>query len=130
MMTSLLERAPRAWNDDEDPNAPAIPRIPGPRKEPLPTKLPAKVPQQPGPQQSGTPSCCGRPMRRDGRQLVCGRCKSWTDTGVAHVVASPAATPACPSCKGKGGRSVDTSSGGVTRKTWKSCTDCRGRGTR
>ncbi|WP_284576714.1 hypothetical protein [Streptomyces sp. 2P-4] len=31
------------------------------------------------------PVCCGRPMRRDGAQLVCRKCKSWTQPGVlAH----------------------------------------------
>jgi hypothetical protein len=31
---------------------------------------------------AAAPSCCGRPMRRDGRQYVCGRCGAWTDPGI------------------------------------------------
>lgn len=27
------------------------------------------------------PSCCGRPMRKDGEQFVCGRCGAWSDPG-------------------------------------------------
>ncbi|MCM2394397.1 hypothetical protein [Streptomyces albipurpureus] len=37
---------------------------------------------------------------------------------------------ACPACQGTGGKTVDTSSGGVTRKTWQSCTSCNGLGVR
>lgn len=28
------------------------------------------------------PKCCGRTMRRDGRQLVCSKCKGWIDSGL------------------------------------------------
>ncbi|MEV4333474.1 hypothetical protein AB0K02_23520 [Streptomyces sp. NPDC049597] len=34
----------------------------------------------------------------------------------------------CTVCRGKGGRVVDTSSGGVTRQSWHQCTSCRGSG--
>ncbi|WP_159027857.1 hypothetical protein [Streptomyces pactum] len=27
--------------------------------------------------------CCNQPMRRDGNQLVCGKCGAWTDPGTA-----------------------------------------------
>ncbi|WP_329028258.1 hypothetical protein [Streptomyces sp. NBC_00690] len=37
---------------------------------------------------------------------------------------------ACPECQGTGGETVDTSSGGVTRKTWQSCGSCNGLGVR
>ncbi|MEU5403619.1 hypothetical protein ABZ348_30510 [Streptomyces sp. NPDC005963] len=37
---------------------------------------------------------------------------------------------ACPDCQGAGGRTVDTSSGGVTRKSWESCGSCNGLGVR
>ncbi|RPK58109.1 hypothetical protein EES44_24565 [Streptomyces sp. ADI96-15] len=37
------------------------------------------------------PMCCGRPMRPDGRQFVCPKCKSWTDSGVALAVGRLAA---------------------------------------
>ncbi|GHA94258.1 hypothetical protein GCM10010346_16260 [Streptomyces chryseus] len=133
-MTALLERAPLAagheWPDgDNDPAIPRIPGIPAPRTEPVPVK----IPQQPGPQPSSSLTCCGRPMRRDGRQLVCGKCGGWTDTSLAlalaRAVASPAVARQCGTCKGQGGKEVDTSSGGVIRKTWKSCAACRGRGT-
>lgn len=36
----------------------------------------------------------------------------------------------CTSCGGAGGRTVDTSSGGVSRQTWQTCGSCRGSGTR
>ncbi|MFB8347975.1 hypothetical protein [Streptomyces niveus] len=29
--------------------------------------------------------CCGRTMRREGRQLVCSKCKGWSDVGLALV---------------------------------------------
>jgi tRNA(Ile2) C34 agmatinyltransferase TiaS len=32
------------------------------------------------------PKCCGRTMRRDGRQFVCSKCKSWTDSSAVPVV--------------------------------------------
>jgi len=35
----------------------------------------------------------------------------------------------CPTCKGAGGKTVDTSSDGVTRKTWRTCGTCKGKGT-
>jgi len=34
----------------------------------------------------------------------------------------------CTSCGGAGGRTVDTSSGGVTRQHWERCTSCNGSG--
>ncbi|MEV4975338.1 hypothetical protein [Streptomyces scopuliridis] len=40
-----------------------------------------------------------------------------------------AAGVACGACGGRGGEVVDTSSGGVTRKTWQSCGTCKGTGT-
>jgi hypothetical protein len=36
----------------------------------------------------------------------------------------------CPACNGAGGKVVDTSSGGVTRQTWKRCGSCDGTGSR
>lgn len=36
----------------------------------------------------------------------------------------------CNSCNGAGGRTEDTSSDGVTRQTWHSCTTCAGTGRR
>ncbi|MFI8007957.1 hypothetical protein [Streptomyces sp. NPDC086010] len=39
-----------------------------------------------------------------------------------------AANQACGSCSGAGGRVVDTSSDGVSRQHWQSCTDCGGTG--
>ncbi|MFJ3100332.1 hypothetical protein [Streptomyces sp. NPDC086835] len=131
MMTTLLERAPLAagheWPDgDNDRAIPRIPGIPAPRTEPVPVK----IPKQPGPEQSTGPTCCGRRMRRDGQQLVCSNCGGWTDAGVALVTVEPAAARQCGTCQGQGGKTVDTSSGGVTRKQWKTCADCRGRGTR
>jgi DnaJ-class molecular chaperone len=36
----------------------------------------------------------------------------------------------CTSCGGAGGRTVDTSSGGVSRQHWQTCQPCRGTGTR
>ncbi|MFC8723704.1 hypothetical protein [Streptomyces bacillaris] len=140
-----LVATPRAWNDDEDPNAPWLPKIPGPRTVPVPPpvkipapspsstarpaaegktvsipgqRIPAKVPEQPI-RQEAAPVCCGRPMRRDGDQLVCRRCGGWTTAAVT-----------CNSCEGRGGKEIDTSSGGVTRKTWRTCTVCRGAGQR
>lgn len=32
------------------------------------------------------PKCCGRTMRRDGRQFVCSNSKGWNDSGIAPVV--------------------------------------------
>lgn len=128
MTTALLELPlrPLSWNDDEDPNGPCIPRItgiPGPRTEPEP--VPARIPQQPT--GSVAPTCCGRPMKRDGSQWVCRRCRAWV-TAVASLL--PSAARKCTACKGAGGRKVDTSSGGVTRKTWVTCKTCRGTGER
>ncbi|WP_225846939.1 hypothetical protein [Streptomyces sp. HPF1205] len=57
------------WTDDD--NQPVIPIIPGPRQ----------APQQQDPPQQGAPSCCGRPMRREGQQFVCGECGAWVDNG-------------------------------------------------
>ncbi|WP_327415447.1 hypothetical protein [Streptomyces sp. NBC_01233] len=75
------------WPDgDNDPAIPTIPGIPGPRTEPVP----AKVPVQPGPDSSTAPTCCGRAMRRDGTQWVCGKCKGWTDTGRTALALVPA----------------------------------------
>jgi hypothetical protein len=34
-----------------------------------------------------TPKCCGRTMRRDGRHLVCSKCKGWLDAGLALLTA-------------------------------------------
>ncbi|MFE7805895.1 hypothetical protein ACFU51_14760 [Streptomyces sp. NPDC057430] len=39
-----------------------------------------------------------------------------------------AAGRACQDCDGTGGETKDTSSGGVTRRTWHSCSSCRGTG--
>jgi hypothetical protein len=36
----------------------------------------------------------------------------------------------CTACNGSGGKTEDTSSGGVTRQTWKRCGSCNGTGTR
>ncbi|MFD3844753.1 hypothetical protein ACFWVB_02535 [Streptomyces microflavus] len=65
------------WTEDD--NAKVIPTIPGPRKVPVP----AKSAEQQGAGQSDAPTCCGRPMRRDGSQWVCGKCREWRDTGRA-----------------------------------------------
>lgn len=103
--------APRAWSDGQDPNTPAIPRfpIPGPRMAPAPMRVPGqrgafgrpaaedpkpppsipgqripkKVPQQPIRNHTTGYTCCGHPMQQQGQQLVCGKCGSWVDPGVA-----------------------------------------------
>lgn len=101
-----MAAAPGAWNDGEDPNALAIP---GPRTEPAPVRVPGqrqvfirpaaedpksppsipgqriprKVPQQPIRNHTTGYTCCGHPMQQQGRQLVCGKCGSWVDPGVA-----------------------------------------------
>jgi DnaJ-class molecular chaperone len=36
----------------------------------------------------------------------------------------------CTTCAGTGGKTVDTSSGGVQRQNWQTCGTCRGSGTR
>lgn len=36
----------------------------------------------------------------------------------------------CPTCHGAGGTVHDTSSGGITRQHWKSCSTCNGSGQR
>ncbi|MBT2492355.1 hypothetical protein J7E96_28365 [Streptomyces sp. ISL-96] len=78
------------WPDgDNDPAIPRITGIPGPRTEPTPGKRPS-IPTQPGPDQSAAPTCCGRAMRRDGTQWVCGKCKGWHDTGRAALTLVPA----------------------------------------
>ncbi|WP_228976672.1 hypothetical protein [Streptomyces sp. DH12] len=33
------------------------------------------------------PECCGRTMRRDGRQFVCSKCKGWLDSALTARVA-------------------------------------------
>ncbi|MEW2068420.1 hypothetical protein [Streptomyces sp. NPDC007346] len=38
--------APCAWADDEDPNAPWLPKIPGPRPEQVPVPAPVRIPRQ------------------------------------------------------------------------------------
>ncbi|MFF1446121.1 hypothetical protein [Streptomyces sp. NPDC058295] len=35
---------------------------------------------------------------------------------------------ACGTCQGAGGRTVDNSSGGITRQGWVRCDDCQGTG--
>ncbi|MBK3588656.1 hypothetical protein JHN49_35205 [Streptomyces sp. MBT57] len=42
--------------------------------------------------------------------------------------AGPVAGRPCTSCQGAGGRTVDTSSDGVSRQHWQSCTPCGGTG--
>lgn len=42
--------------------------------------------------------------------------------------AGPAAGGTCGSCSGAGGKTVDTSSDGVTRQHWQTCTTCNGTG--
>lgn len=77
------------WPDgDNDPAIPRITGIPAPRVEPIP----AKVPVQPGPEHSSAPTCCGRAMRRDGSQWVCGKCRGWNDTGRTALTLVPALT--------------------------------------
>ncbi|MFI8200459.1 WhiB family transcriptional regulator [Streptomyces sp. NPDC085942] len=44
------------------------------------------------------------------------------------VPAGPVAGRACGSCGGAGGKTVDTSSGGVSRQHWQTCTTCSGTG--
>jgi len=36
----------------------------------------------------------------------------------------------CSECAGAGGKTVDTSSGGVTRQNWERCQPCNGTGNR
>ncbi|WNI20358.1 hypothetical protein [Actinacidiphila sp. ITFR-21] len=64
------------WSEDD--NQRVIPSIPGPRPAPTPGPRPV-IPRQP--EGSDTPTCCGRPMTRDGQQWVCGKCKGWHDLG-------------------------------------------------
>ncbi|MER7135344.1 hypothetical protein ABT358_02225 [Streptomyces sp. NPDC000341] len=157
---AALVDVPRAWDGDDDPNGPAIPRItgiPGPRKEPVPVptrcpkpregslaalrptageggvflprpRLPEPAPRQPIRDTfAAVLTCCGRKLRRSGSQLVCDTCGAWT-TAVATLL--PVVAGQCGTCQGRGGREVDTSSGGVTRKNWRSCTACNGSGVR
>ncbi|MGW0669797.1 hypothetical protein [Streptomyces sp. NPDC002746] len=42
--------------------------------------------------------------------------------------AGPVAGGQCSSCQGAGGKMIDTSSDGVTRQHWQSCTACGGTG--
>jgi hypothetical protein len=69
----LLRRVPAAigaeWGDDA--NERVIPIIPAQR--PAPAPAPAE--------DSDAPRCCGRPMRQDGQQWVCDKCKGWNDPG-------------------------------------------------
>ncbi len=44
------------------------------------------------------------------------------------IPAAPVANGPCQSCGGAGGRMVDTSSDGVMRQNWQSCTTCNGSG--
>lgn len=104
-----VRRAIPATAQNEDPNGPWLPKIPDPRK---PSVTESRVPA------SSALKCCGRPMVRQGNQLVCGRCGSWTDTGamvstgdalmakhtVTPKITSPrksraAATDVCPMCE-------------------------------
>ncbi len=151
---AVLVDEPRAWGGDDDPNGPWLPRIPRPRVSPVtapiriprqpegfaapvaedaqkPTipgqRIPAKVPTQPIRQQAGALTCCGRKLRRSGSQLVCDGCGAWT-TAVASLL--PVVAGQCGTCQGQGGRAEDTSSGGVTRKNWRSCGTCNGSGVR
>lgn len=57
------------WSEDD--NQRVIPIIPRQRQKPA----------RPEPEQSDAPTCCGRPMNRDGQQWVCGKCGAWTDSG-------------------------------------------------
>lgn len=65
-----LRRAVDAHEWTSDDNKRVIPTIPGPRKA----------------EQSTAPTCCGRPMRRDGRQFVCRKCKAWVDPGASPSI--------------------------------------------
>ncbi|MFJ4858627.1 hypothetical protein [Streptomyces sp. NPDC088730] len=59
-----------------------------------------------------------QPVLRMARQL------SFTPTAPAGLVAGGQ----CSSCQGAGGKMIDTSSDGVTRQHWQSCTACGGTG--
>lgn len=76
ILRRVLTDAGVEWTEDD--NQPAIPRVPGPRTEPVPGPLP-RIPAQP--RGSDAPTCCGRAMKRDGPQWVCGKCKGWHDLG-------------------------------------------------
>lgn len=70
--------APTGSEWTEDDNQRVIPLIPGPRPAPAPGPRPV-IPRQP--EGSDAPTCCGKPMKRDGQQWVCGKCKGWHDLG-------------------------------------------------
>ena len=42
-------------------------------------------------------TCCGRPMQRDGNQLVCTKCGTWIDPGTQGG-ANSTGTGACTNC--------------------------------
>jgi hypothetical protein len=50
-------------------------------------------------------------------------------TALQRIAGSPTSEPtprACGTCRGNGGQTVDTSSDGVTRRTWVPCQECTG----
>ncbi|MEU1815187.1 hypothetical protein ABZ543_08310 [Streptomyces roseifaciens] len=83
-----LEESVEVWAEDVGesvtPAAPDIPAVPAPRRTPVPDeppgRVPVRVPEQPQRQEAGELSCCGSPMRPDGRKLVCGRCGAWFES--------------------------------------------------
>ncbi|WP_370424317.1 hypothetical protein AB8O64_36815 (plasmid) [Streptomyces sp. QH1-20] len=67
-------------------------------------------------------------LRPDSQPVAVGSVWTTSDQLVREAATRVSAGRKCASCRGKGGRMVDTSSDGVTRQTWQTCTACGGSG--
>ncbi|MDX2981608.1 hypothetical protein ACTFBT_38190 [Streptomyces microflavus] len=82
----------------------------------------------------GRAAAAGRQARRTFAEMVPGTTRqpvlllTRPLTFTPTAPAGPVAGRPCTSCQGAGGRTVDTSSDGVTRQHWQSCTPCGGTG--
>ncbi|MEU2762964.1 hypothetical protein [Streptomyces sp. NPDC007094] len=85
-------------------------------------------------QGDGLAVAAGRQARRTFAQMAPGQSRqpmllmTRPLTFTPSLPAGPAAGRSCKSCGGTGGRTVDTSSDGVSRQHWQTCTTCNGTG--
>lgn len=50
------------------------------------------------------------------------------DHGIRTTPQQPTPPQTCPTCQGHKGAVIDTSSNGITRQHWQTCTPCSGTG--
>ncbi|MFG3179978.1 hypothetical protein ACGFZC_33635 [[Kitasatospora] papulosa] len=106
----------------------------GPERDETDTDLFRQLVRQLVDDGDGLAAAAGRQARRTLAQMAPGQprqpvlllTRPLTFTPTAP--AGPVAGGQCSSCQGAGGRMIDTSSDGVTRQHWQSCTACGGTG--